>query len=201
MEHRQNPRTNPRQNTYYPKFPRAEPPIFNKNESNIDELYTKFLGSDYEDIINIIQSGKNLNFRNSSGNTLIHAVINNETSSLTEILKLEIIQKLLDVGVSINAMDKLNRNALHYASIKNYPNINYENFSLEDITHIIIPFSNEEQEAYNKLLELKNILDNYINDVSNCDEIIYEDINTKNEFKQLLDETNNMIKSIRHFIL
>lgn len=100
-----------------------------------------------------------------------------------------------------NQLEQFGFNNLLKFSIKNFPNINYENFSLEDITHIIIPFSNEEQEAYNKLLELKNILDNYINDVSNCDEIIYEDINTKNEFKQLLDETNNMIKSIRHFIL
>lgn len=91
--------------------------------SEIDALYSTFSTGEYDDMIKIIQSNKLLNFRNLQGETLIHAILKNGSSSLTETNILEIIQQLIHKNVSINAMNNYNQTALHFAAQKGYYNI------------------------------------------------------------------------------
>ncbi len=111
---------NIRENLYYPKFPKSLPQVYNKDLSRIDQIYSKFISSDYEEILQIVSSGEILNFRDEEGRTLIHAILSNDVASLTESKKLDIIKSLVNKNVSINAMDKYNKNPLHYAAEKGY---------------------------------------------------------------------------------
>lgn len=111
---------NIRENLIYPKFPKSLPQIYNKDISRIEEIYTKFVSSEYEEINKIISSGEVLNFRDEEGRSLIHAIITNDLPDMTESKKLNIIKELVEKNVSVNAMDKFNRNPLHYASDKGY---------------------------------------------------------------------------------
>ncbi len=104
-----------------PRYPKSVPQVYNKNISEIEQLYTKFISSGQEDINQEINSGKILNFRDDEGRTLIHAIIKNDV--LSESIKLEIIKELVNKNVSVNAMDKFNKNPLHYASEKGYVSI------------------------------------------------------------------------------
>jgi hypothetical protein len=90
------------------------------NYDDIDSTYANFSTGEYEEILQIIQSNKILNFRNSEGETLIHAILKNPSSSLTEANVLEIIQLLVHKNVSINAMNTYNQIPLHLASKKGY---------------------------------------------------------------------------------
>ncbi len=119
MERKPNIRQNP---TFYPKYPKSVPQVYNKNLPKIDDIFGKFITSEYSEILEVINSGEVLNFRNKEGKTLIHAVINNE-SGISETNKLSLIKELVNKNVSINAMDEYNRNALHYASEKGYASI------------------------------------------------------------------------------
>lgn len=94
-----------------------------KDENRILELFSKFLNGEYETINSVLESGENLNFKDSNGNTLIHAIIRNESPNISEEKKLSIIRKLLDKNVSINSMTNLNQNVLHIACQKGYINI------------------------------------------------------------------------------
>lgn len=95
----------------------SEPKI---DTNDIDTTYSNFSSGEYQDIINIIQSNKILNFRNSEGETLIHAILKNPSSSLNEANILEIIQLLVHKNVSINAMNTYNQIPLHLAANKGY---------------------------------------------------------------------------------
>lgn len=119
MERKPNIRQNP---TFLPKYPKSVPQVYNKNLPKIDDIFGKFITSEYPEILEVINSGEVLNFRNKEGKTLIHAVINNE-SGISETNKLSLIKELVNKNVSINAMDEYNRNALHYASEKGYTSI------------------------------------------------------------------------------
>ncbi len=99
-------------------LPKNEPPVYIKDDANIEDLYTKFLTSELKDLIDIINSGKNLNFRNIDGRTLIHATIKN--SVISEIDKNKVIKELTSKNVSVNAMDKFNKNPLHFAAEEGY---------------------------------------------------------------------------------
>jgi len=95
----------------------SEPKI---DTNDIDTTYSNFSSGEYQDIIKIIQSNKILNFRNSEGETLIHAILKNPSSSLNEANVLEIIQLLVHKNVSINAMNTYNQIPLHLAANKGY---------------------------------------------------------------------------------
>ncbi len=114
---------NIRENLFYPKFPKSLPQVYNKDISRIEQIYSTFISSDYEEILQIVSSGKILNFRDEEGRTLIHATLSNDNTSLTESKKLDIIKSLVNKNVSVNAMDKYNRNPLHYAADKGYTSI------------------------------------------------------------------------------
>ena len=68
----------------------SEPKI---NNDHIDTIYTDISTGEYNDILAIIDSNKILNFRNKEGETLIHAILKNPSSSLTEQFILNIIEK------------------------------------------------------------------------------------------------------------
>lgn len=130
MDNRQNPniKENPKQFSKQPSYynarlPKSLPPVFNPDEPKINELYTSFLSENYDNIMKLVNSGQILNFRNKDGKTLIHAVISNESPDLSEDQKIKIIKELVNQNVSINAMDSLNRNPLHYAATKGYSRI------------------------------------------------------------------------------
>ena len=124
MERNQNPniRQYPKSSNN-PRPPRNEKPVFNKPIEEITTIYTDFLSNDYDKLINKINSGIILNFRNEDGKTLIHATIENSMPTMSEVNKLLIIKELVGKNVSVNAMDKFNRNPLHYSAQKGYIDI------------------------------------------------------------------------------
>lgn len=93
------------------------------NIDSIDTTYTIFSSGEYEDIIKVIQGNEILNFRNTQGETLIHAILKNPSSSLKESDILEIIRDLVHKNVSVNAMNEYNQTPLHLASSKGYYDI------------------------------------------------------------------------------
>ena len=96
-----------------------EPNII-KNDNNINELLNEFGNSEYDTIKNILNSNKILNFKDDKGMTLIHAIINNPSTNITEEQKIEIIKELIIKNVSLNSINEFNQNALHLASQKGY---------------------------------------------------------------------------------
>jgi hypothetical protein len=90
------------------------------DNNHIDTIYTNISTGEYHDIITIIDGNNILNFRNKEGETLIHAILKNPSSSLTEQQILNIIQKLVHKNVSINAMNEYNQTALHLAAKKGF---------------------------------------------------------------------------------
>jgi hypothetical protein len=81
--------------------------------------------------VDIADGNKILNFRNNTGETLIHAILQNSSSSLNESLILNIIKKLVHKNVSVNAMNEYNQTAMHFASQKGYYDIINYLFSLK----------------------------------------------------------------------
>ena len=88
--------------------------------SLIDTIYSIFSTGEYKEILNVINGNQILNFRNNTGETLIHAILKNKTSELTETKILDIIQKLVLKNVSINAMNEYNQTGLHLASQRGF---------------------------------------------------------------------------------
>ena len=94
-----------------------------KDENKIVEIMSKFLNGEFDTIMSILESNEILNFKDSTGQTLVHAIIRNESQNITEENKLQIIKMLVNKNVSINSMTQLNQNPLHLASQKGYINI------------------------------------------------------------------------------
>jgi len=95
-----------------------------KDLNRINELMSNFIGGEIEKIKTILNSDEILNFKDSIGQTLIHAILKNESQNVTEQFKLYVIQNLVDKkNVSINSMDEHNQNALHLACQKGYVDI------------------------------------------------------------------------------
>ena len=118
------------------KFPNPRyPPISSKNfnpnyitdikvnNDSIDTTYTIFSSGEYSDIIKILQENNILNFRDTKGETLIHAILKNPSSTLKETDILEIIRQLVHKNVSVNSMNEYNQTPLHIASSKGYYDI------------------------------------------------------------------------------
>jgi photosystem II stability/assembly factor-like uncharacterized protein len=100
-------------------------PIEKQNKFN--ELYTLFLINDYDTIINSFDDINNTNIfqlNNEDNETLIFAILKNESGDLTELQKLFIIEKLVlkNISVNINSF-KNDQNPLHFACMKKYMNI------------------------------------------------------------------------------
>lgn len=90
-----------------------------KDFNHVDEIISVFITGDLKSINSIVDSTEILNFKDKNNQTLIHAIIRNDTPNITEENKLEIIQKLIDnKNVSINAMTEYNQNPLHLACEK-----------------------------------------------------------------------------------
>ena len=94
-----------------------------KDENKIVDIMSKFLNGELDTINSIIESNEILNFKDSTGQTLIHAIIKNESPNITEENKLQIIRMLVDKNVSLNSMTQLNQNPLHLACQKGYVSI------------------------------------------------------------------------------
>lgn len=90
------------------------------DNDSIDTIYSEFVTGEYSDIMKIISSNQILNFRNVKGETLIHAILKNPSSSLTEQNILDIIQMLVHKNVSINAMNEYNQTPVHLAAKSGY---------------------------------------------------------------------------------
>ena len=91
-----------------------------KDDIEIDNIYSIFMSSEYQQIIDVINSNRNLTFKNKEGYTLIHAILKNVVTELTEDNILSIIKMLIGRNVSINAMTEYNQNAVHFACIHGY---------------------------------------------------------------------------------
>jgi hypothetical protein len=144
----------------------SEPKIDN---DHIDTTYSNFSSGEYENILEIIESNQILNFRNTKGETLIHAIIKNPASSLDETKILDIIQKLVHKNVSINAMNEYNQTPMHLAAkIGYYEIVNYlislksdfnkiDNYGNGPIHYIIDKFVSECKEGEYFKFSNKNI--------------------------------------------
>jgi hypothetical protein len=91
--------------------------------SHIDNIYSKFSTGEYDDIISELNNNQILNFRTDKGETLIHAILRNPSSTLTEYQIKFIIEELVHKNVSINAMNEYNQTAIHLSATKGYYDI------------------------------------------------------------------------------
>ena len=115
-----------------PRKPFTIPPIINKssipikepNMESVEQLFTIVMEGDVNKILSAI-SDKNmsLNIRNANGQSLIHVVLENNSSGMKEDHKYELIKLLINYGASVSAFDKNNVTALHLASKYQYPKI------------------------------------------------------------------------------
>lgn len=94
------------------------------DDNKIDELMSEFITGELETIYSIINSGQILNFKNQSNQTLIHAILRNESPNINEENKLDIIKKLvIEKNVSLHTMSNYNQNPLHFACQNGYKKI------------------------------------------------------------------------------
>lgn len=117
------PQTQPQKYPMQKNYNRNYISEFKIDNDNIDTTYSNFSSGEYDTIIKIIEGNEILNFRNTKGETLIHAILKNPSSSLNESLILDIIQKLVHKNVSINAMNEYNQIPLHLAAKSGYYDI------------------------------------------------------------------------------
>jgi hypothetical protein len=180
--------------------PQRYPPQknFNKNyisESKIDNdyidtTYSNFSSGEYSNILEIIEKNEILNFRNTKGETLIHAILKNPSTSFDEHKILDIVQKLVHKNVSINAMNEYNQTAMHLASIKGY----YE------IINYLISLKSD----FDKIDNYGNGSIHYLinNFVSDCKQEEYYKYSNKNKKKSLkMDKYEIMTDNFLIFFL
>jgi hypothetical protein len=92
-----------------------------KDENRISEIISEFITGELNTINLRLNSGEILNFKDQTNQTLIHAILRNESPNIREENKLEIIQKLVsDKNVSLHTMTNYNQNPLHLACQKGY---------------------------------------------------------------------------------
>jgi len=92
-----------------------------KDENRISEIISEFISGEMDTINSILNSNEILNFKDQTNQTLIHAILRNESPNISEENKLEIIQKLVsDKNVSLHTMTNYNQNPLHLACQKGY---------------------------------------------------------------------------------
>ena len=92
-----------------------------KDLNRIDELMSIFIQGEPDTIDLKLNSNEILNFKDQTNQTLIHAILRNESPNISEEKKLSIIRQLIDdKNVSMNTMTKYNQNPLHLACQKGY---------------------------------------------------------------------------------
>ena len=92
-----------------------------KDENRISEIMSEFITGELDTINSILSSNEILNFKDQTNQTLVLAILRNESPNISEENKLEIIQKLIsDKNVSLNTMTNYNQNPLHLACQKGY---------------------------------------------------------------------------------
>lgn len=96
-----------------------------KDLNRIDEIMSVFIQGELNSIESILNDPNQiLNFKDRSNQTLIHAIIRNESPNITEEKKLYIIRRLIDnKNVSIHTMNNIDQNPLHLACQKGYTSI------------------------------------------------------------------------------
>lgn len=116
----------PRKPTYTPPsiFIRGLIPAKEINPEHIEQLFMIVMDGDYNKIKNAI-SEKNiaLNVKNTNGQSLIHVVLENNSSGMKEVEKYELIKYLIDHEAPISAFDKNNVTALHLSAKYQYSKI------------------------------------------------------------------------------
>ena len=121
---------NPDQKKFAPQPPRSQPPkILPPKDYNpeikldtgkFDELYTNVLQLEYDDIIKLIKDNSLINYKKDDGKTLAFAILENSNTTLSELQKLTILQKLVEKNVSINAHNNYNQTIVHVAAMNSY---------------------------------------------------------------------------------
>ena len=92
-----------------------------KDENRISEIMSEFITGELDTINSRLESNDILNFKDQTNQTLIHAILRNESPNISEENKLGIIQKLVsDKNVSLHTMTNYNQNPLHLACQKGY---------------------------------------------------------------------------------
>jgi len=92
-----------------------------KDENRISEIISEFITGELDTINSRLNSGEILNFKDQSNQTLIHAILRNESQHISEEIKLDIIQQLISKkNVSLHTMTNYNQNPLHFACQKGY---------------------------------------------------------------------------------
>ena len=94
-----------------------------KDENRVNELMSIFIVGEIDKINSILESNTILNFKDSTGQTLIHSILKNDSIKITEQDKLDVIKKLVEKNVSVNSMNQYNQNVLHLACQKGYVEI------------------------------------------------------------------------------
>ena len=157
------------------------------DQSHIDGIYSIFSSGEYNDIIEVLNGNQILNFRNSNGSTLIHAILINPSSTLDEQKIMDIIQKLIVKNVSINAMNEYNQTSLHLASKRGYYNIldllielkadlnKVDNYGNSPIHYLIDNFVGEckENEYFTSRLDVENALTFESSQFENALDLLY----------------------------
>lgn len=198
----------------------SEPKI---NNDHIDSIYTDISTGEYEDILTIIDSNKILNFRNKEGETLIHAILKNPSSSLTEQFILNIIEKLVHKNVSINSMNEYNQIPLHLAAkrgfydiidylislksdfdkIDNYGNapVHYliDNFVAECKEGEYFKISNKKIKKTSKEIKYEKIAENYLILYLVEELEKYTSADTKNTPNFLLEKLKSSVEQYKFF--
>lgn len=99
-------------------------PIKEIRPENVEQLFVLILESDVNKIKNeISQKNISLSVRNTNGQSLIHAVLENISGDMKEDEKYELIKFLIDHGAPTNVFDSNNITPLHLAAKYQYPKI------------------------------------------------------------------------------
>ena len=107
-----------------PKINILHIPFKTVNENGISQLFVSVLTNDYINIKRVLSDFNiALNVRNDDGQTLIHAVLNNQSTMLEDEEKYELVKFLIDHGTSVSSYDKNNVTPLHLAAKYQYSNI------------------------------------------------------------------------------
>lgn len=92
-----------------------------KDYNRIDEIMSEFIQGELNTIENILNSKEILNFKDQTNQTLIHAILKNESPNINEENKLSVICDLIDKkNVSVHTMNNFNQNPLHLACQNGY---------------------------------------------------------------------------------
>lgn len=118
--------------TFQPRRSFTTPAIINKpyipikqiDQESLEQLFASVLEGDFNRIkTTILDKYITPNITNSDGESLIHTVLQNNSTGMTEDQKYELIKYLIEHDVPINAYNKDNITALHLAAKYQYPKI------------------------------------------------------------------------------